>query len=177
MTLILLTGCSGVGKTTIQDQLATCTGAHILTTVTSRRIDKQEKDIINWDVAKIQAAVKSGDLVAPIIFGCEYYAWLSGEVDALYKKSVLHVANVRPYTALLLTTFIPDTYSIYLFASPEVVAERRKNRGETRDSLSEARTLRDEEDSIEIERYRSLFQHQVLADENAVSEIRLIAEI
>lgn len=169
MTLVVLTGATGVGKSTLQARFASETGARVVTSVTTRAVEAGEVGVEYCSREEFEAGVMNQTLIAPIAFAEAMYAWLADEVrDLLNRPGVLGVATARPYTALLLSTMFRHCVAVRLTLDERSLQERRRERSAARDvERGQLRAAADDLDEV----YGSLFRYQVQADEQALCTI------
>lgn len=169
MTLLVLTGATGVGKSTLQARLASDTGARVVTSVTTRSVEAGEIGVEGCSRQEFETGVMNQTLIAPISFAEAMYAWVAVEVrDLLNRPGVLGVATARPYTALLLSTMFRHCVAVRLTLDEQSLQERRCERSAARDvERGELRVAADDLDEV----YGSLFRYQVRADEQALRTI------
>lgn len=171
MTTVILSGATGVGKTTVQRALVKRLQARTLTTYTTREVEDHETEMVSVLRDDIIGGVKKTQLVAPASFGKHLYAWSKSELKQAQAAETHFILNVRPYTALLLWPFLPNSVPILLDAPMEVIIERRAARGEQRDKSGEHLEDRVRRDLEELEAYRELFPHIMTTEGEVVEKI------
>lgn len=171
---LAITGPTGAGKTTIQRHLVDDHGFWTPSNLTTRSVAEHEVGVEHVEEANFNRGVIDNKIVIPFQFGGAWYGWSSPDYSRLLRQdSNAAVVNVRPYTALVLSATIPDLLPVWLFAEPELMAERRTRRGESRD-LDELRARREALDELDLE-YVRLFKHQVPSNhETATTLLRLM---
>jgi guanylate kinase len=175
MTVVILTGPLGVGKTSLQRRLQAEHGFWSPTTHTTRPVDLHEVDLRSCDLPEFETAVRQGSLVMPAQFAGNWYAWDSNALDRMRQPDAKTVVNVRPYTGLVLAALLPRCVPCWLWVDAHELARRRTSRGEQRDTTSEARAARERADETD-RRYEYLFPHRVCSDERALDIILALAE-
>lgn len=164
---VLLSGLTGVGKTTIQNALLE-RGCWAPVLFTTRTVGGEEgPNVVAMSREQFIAGVVKGDLVVPTIFGGEMYGWTAEDLGRLRSSPGGAVISVRPYTALLLATLLDGLLPVWLFVPEADRQARLTRRRSARDrdlGLSGARMARDAEDAA----YADLFGIRVLADNSAV---------
>lgn len=166
MPTLALTGPTGVGKSTLQDQLVLTTGAWTPPTFVTRPAAGTEKHVQYVDPDSFQQKILQGELVLPQYFGGHWYAWSRNDVDRLKQTDDVAVINIRPYTALALQTLLCNVLAVWLFLDVAELERRRGLRGEHRDQgdLAMFRSFEEQRDA----QYESLFSVRVRADQHAL---------
>jgi len=167
---LLLTGPTGVGKSTAQVALCKGHGFWMPRTCTTRAVEPNEPDALHFPEPDFLEAVQSGEVVLPASFGTEWYGWLKGDLDALQHDAGWAVLNVRPYTALMLQALLEGFVAVWLAVDASELSRRRVGRTAARDTdtaLRSRRQAHDDEDLV----YRPCFAHVCTADENLVATL------
>lgn len=135
---------------------------------TTRDVGSEEDaTVTHLSRAELIQRVTSAGLVAPSVFGGEIYAWHREDLDRLRSVPAGAVLSVRPYTALLLSTFIPQLCPIWLFVTEEQRYQRLAGRSSSRDTDPVVANLRLNRD-LEDRDYEDLFHERVSCDDRAV---------
>jgi guanylate kinase len=152
---VLLSGSTGVGKTTLQDRLVSEHGAWTPRTYTTRQVAPHESGVEQLTADEFGERVRSLAIVLPHHFGGAWYGWPAEDLDRLRAPGRLAALNVRPYTALALAALIPDLLPVWLHEAAEVLSRRRAARAELRDTdeLASLRLKADQDDIV----YAALF--------------------
>jgi hypothetical protein len=144
--------------------------------ITSRHVEAREGDLIKeMPEERIMGAVRNGELVAPVIFAGNIYAWRMADFQRLQERSEGAVLTTRPYTALLLGAAIPRLLPVWLEISEDDRAGRLTGRAEGRDrdqALTERRRTEDSEDLP----YRDFFTVRIDADDAALPRVMRLLE-
>jgi guanylate kinase len=169
MTGLILTGLSGVGKTTAELQLCSDHGFWVIPTVTTRVVDA-ENDHHLQTVAELEFLhqVRSGDLSLPFHFANSWYAWRHSDLQALISHQGRAVLNLRPQPALTLHAFLPKLLPVWIEVDEAERERRITNRQATRDTNPRLADLRHKKD-LEDASYRPCFKHARTADAKLVS--------
>src|SRR3954468_4054541 len=99
---LILSGLTGVGKSTLQDLLLErgFWSPHLFT---SREVDSTEaSSTTHLDHDALVRGIHRETYVAPMIFAGQLNAWSDDDFARLRQDSSRAVLNARPYTALLL---------------------------------------------------------------------------
>jgi len=166
----LLVGPSGSGKTWVQRRLVERHGFWAPLHVTTRVADQADFATGHVEPDEFFAAVASGELTAPMLFGGSWHAWAAADFARLCRGEDRAVTVCRPYEALLLHAVQPRLMPVWLAVPADVVAERLAARSAHRNvdpAAAAARSADDEED----DRYRPLFEHAVSTAGEALGEI------
>lgn len=167
---VLLVGRSGSGKTSVQRRLVEEHGFWAPLHVTTRPVHESDFASEHRDADEFFAAVSSGELTGPMLFGACWHAWSRADFERLCRGDGRGVAICRPYEALLLHAVQPRLVPVWLDAPATVLAERRRARGALRDVDAvhgSARGADDDEDEL----YRPLFTDVVSTERNAVAAV------
>lgn len=167
---LLLTGPTGVGKSTAQTVLREQHGFWTPRTCTTRVVEPNESDLLHFSEPEFVAAVRAGDVVLPASFGDEWYGWLRVELTALQHDAGRAVLNVRPYAALMLQALLSGFVAVWLTVDSTELARRRSARLAARDTdhlLRQRRQAQDEEDLI----YEPCFANIRIADGALVASL------
>ena len=125
---LILTGPTGVGKSTAQSALQKLHGFWVPRTCTTRQIEAAEKkEMVPYSHDGFLEAVRAGSIVLPTSFGGQWYGWLAADLLALKYDSGQAVLNVRPYPALLLQGLLEDFRAVWLTLDQSELARRRRH--------------------------------------------------
>jgi guanylate kinase len=167
---LLLTGPTGVGKSTAQAVLREQHGFWVPRTCTTRTPEAGEPDLLHFPADRFLEAVRSGEIVLPASFGQEWYGWLTTDLNVLRQNDGRAVLNVRPYAALMLQALLPDFVAVWLTVDDQELSRRRSTRLAARDSdgaLRQRRVTQDNDDLV----YRPCFAHVYMADARLISNL------
>lgn len=167
---LILTGPTGVGKTTIQSRLCEQHGFWTPTTCTTRRVETSEHGLICVPEREFIEAVRAGRILLPAAFGGYWYGWPEEDVAALGSGRERAVMNVRPYPALLLQGVLHGLIAVWLTVDATELHRRRSTRHTSRDDdplVRARREAQDMEDSV----YMPCFSHTCIANEQAVANL------
>lgn len=162
---LLITGPTGVGKSTAQEILRREHGFWVPRTCTTRPVEVHETDVVHFDESDFLAAVRGREVLLPAAFGSNWYGWFTADLQLLLTQPGRAAVNVRPYTALVLHALLPDSIAVWLTLDDDALAERRGARGQERDVdavLRERRHAQDLEDNV----YQPCFAHVIRADDS-----------
>jgi guanylate kinase len=163
---LILSGLTGVGKSTLQEALL-ANGCWTPLLLTSRKVEPSEGQAIKHvSREELLGQIKSGIVAAPVIFGDNLYGWPTNDFERIRNEPQGCIIATRPYTALLLAASIPRLIPVWLDLREEVRLERLHKRAAPRDlnpRISMLRLARDAEDAD----YRELFEICVPADHHA----------
>lgn len=152
---VILTGRLGVGKTTALVLLRQAYGVVVPQTTTTRTVSSTDVALCHLPVAEFTALVRAGRLQLPMIAGRYLYAWDVSELDLIRTAPRVAIA-VRPYTALLISAFVPDLQPVWLDVDEGTREQRLLARSEDRDDAAKElprRRVFDSEDA----RYQPFF--------------------
>ncbi len=170
---VIITGPLGVGKTTIQRELVEDFGFWTPTTVTTRLLENEEKYMRSVSADEFSSGVVNGHLLLPIIFANAMYAFEFNDFQRINGNSAqddVVVLNVRPYTALVISAFVPSLVPIWLKVPDDEELERRRlDRNAIRDNSSNG-MLRNSQDHIDTT-YSSFFKETVAVNSDATIKI------
>jgi len=121
---LLLTGPTGVGKSTAQAELHERHGFWMPRTCTTRRVESHESDLLHYSQPEFLDAVRAGKVALPASFGGKWYGWLAGDLHALQHGSGRAVLNVRPYPALILQALLEDFIAVWLTVDDDELSRR-----------------------------------------------------
>jgi len=170
VTLVVLTGRIGVGKSTIQQSLLEC-GLPIIVTYTTRLVSAEEVGMSHLPANQFMDEVTSGTLCAPMAFGGQWYGWPRDPfLAAAGGRESNASVTARPYTALLLGSVLNHCRVILLTADSDELERRRANRSALRD-LDDSARARLEADEREFTAYGGLFKTRVDSGPNAAGTI------
>lgn len=167
---LLLTGPTGVGKSTAQTVLREQHGFWTPRTCTTRVVEPNEPEFLHFSEAEFLTAVRAGDVVLPASFGAEWYGWLRVDLTALQHRAGRAALNVRPYPALMLQALLSGFVAVWLTVDGAELTRRRARRRAARDTdqvLRQRRQAQDEEDLI----YKPCFAHVRMADDLLVENL------
>lgn len=167
---LVLTGPTGVGKSTAQRRLCEDFGFWTPRTRTTRQIAAAESEMLHVPEAVFLEQVRAQELLLPALFGENWYAWTRDDIAKLKAGEGQAVLNVRPYTALVLQGLCVDLAAVWLALPPLELSQRRASRGAARDkdeSLRKVREAQDLDDSI----YESCFSHVLRADDSLLDRL------
>lgn len=131
---LLLTGPTGVGKSTAQAELHERHGFWVPRTCTTRRVESHESDLLHYSQPEFLDAVRAGKVALPASFGGKWYGWLAGDLHALQHGSGRAVLNVRPYPALILQALLEGFIAVWLTVDDDELSRRRAERFAARDT-------------------------------------------
>lgn len=168
MRSLILTGALGAGKTTLQRALVEGYGFWTPATVTTRFVDPCELDVIGVSEGEFRSGVVARRVVLPARFGGNWYGWKSDDLTRMCSKSTKPaVANVRPYTALILSALIENVIPVWLWIEKASLEHRRAERAATRDAISGTRISEDQGDTD----YEALFLEHIRSDDQALEQL------
>jgi guanylate kinase len=172
---VLLSGLTGVGKSTLQDALLRA-GCWTPKLVTTRNTEDTERSIVeHLPHSELLLQLQAGELVAPVFFGGSLYAWPRSDFDRLRTNPSGAVVSARPYTALLLSATNPKLIPIWLDLGEDERLQRLTKRDNARDkdaSVVAQRLSKDTEDLL----YRELFPVRIRSDGSAFLRVSGIME-
>jgi guanylate kinase len=173
---IALSGSLAVGKTTMARRLSRDFGMHVMRTVVTRPIERDEHDeLLKVESDEFVLKVRSGEIVMPLRFGGHWYGYLSKDWDLVRSSGgINYIFNVRPYVGLVLASVLPNVVPVWLTISEEERIRRIQVRGASRDLLPERTVGTDTRD----ESYRPLYAFVVDATdpEIALTTIKSVAQ-
>ncbi|MGA8087660.1 MAG: hypothetical protein WCA10_10155 [Terracidiphilus sp.] len=173
---LILSGLTGVGKSTLQQALLD-DGCWAPLLLTSRIVELSEGESIKHvSREELISEIKDGRVAAPVFFGDNLYGWPKLDFERIRHEPAGCVIATRPYTALLLGANIPGLIPIWLDIPEEARLERLRKRAAPRDlnpRISALRLARDTEDAA----YRELFENCVSADDRSQETLSRILEI
>jgi guanylate kinase len=167
---LILTGPTGVGKSTAQLTLKMAHGFWVPRTCTTRQVETDETDLVAYSEDTFLEAVRAQEIVLPTCFGGRWSGWLTTDLHALRQNPGRAVLNVRPYPALLLQALLSDFRAVWLTLDESELARRRSSRFADRDTDAEARKRRRMQDESDLI-YRGCFSHIFVADEGLVGNL------
>lgn len=144
--LIVLSGPSGVGKTTVVDHLIAGTRLKLRRAVTAttrapRNGETPEKDYHFWTVDEFRAALDRGGMLEhAVVHGRDYYGTPRSEVDPYRAKGIGVVLVIDVQGAEQIRRHYPDDH-LSIFLAPPSFEELRR-RLESRGSEDPARLAR-----------------------------------
>lgn len=160
---LILTGALGAGKTTAQRGLVDNYGFWTPRTVVTRQVLPAETELSQVELEAFRVGVLKGEYVLPARFGGHWYAWVSADFETLCKPSDrCAVLNVRPYTALVLSTIFRELTPVWLSIDEGERARRLSARAQVRDVEQAQFTERAHSDAEESD-YEPLFHYRVLS--------------
>lgn len=167
---LLLTGPTGVGKSTAQLVLHQQYGFWTPRTCTTRQVEAHESDFLHHSELDFLKAVRDSSIVLPASFGGEWYGWPAQDLHTLQHGSGRAVLNVRPYPALILQALLEDFTAVWLTVDDEELNRRRAGRLAVRDTNLQLRKERQTQDEADLV-YRSCFGHVCTADDALVANL------
>ena len=111
---ILLSGPTGVGKSTTQRALQEKHDFWVPRTCTTRSVETNEADVVGFGEDDFLSAARAGRVVLPTRFGTSWYGWLKEDLVALREQGGFAVLNVRPATALALQSMLDGFTAVWL---------------------------------------------------------------
>lgn len=173
MRSLILTGALGAGKTTLQRGLVEHYGFWAPATVTTRSVDTDELEVIGVSNEEFRSGVVDRRFVLPTRFGGNWYGWRYGDLSRMCSESAAPaVANVRPYTALLLSALIENSIAVWLWIEEAELERRRRERAAARDTIHNARLDEDQSDRD----YKAFFMHHIKSDDQALEQLLRISK-
>lgn len=180
--LIVVSGPSGVGKTTVVDRLLSFAKLPMRRAVTATTRDKRddEADDINyhfWSREKFEAARESGQMLEwAVVYGRDYYGTPRSEVDPYRASGIGVVLVIDVQGAAKVRQSCPDCLSVFVKAPNfEVLEARLRGRG----SESEERIQKRLETAREELERAGEFDHVIVNEDldRAVAELeRLVRD-
>lgn len=167
---LLLTGPTGVGKSTVQTRLRDDHGFWVPHTCTTRIVDSTDSDLLHVPEAEFLQAVHRGEIVVPACFGGIWYGWRNSDVKRMRTDDGRAVLNVRPYTALILQALLDEFTAVWLTLEPNELLRRRSGRQAPRDTNDRLRRQRESQDDDDLV-YRPCFGHVYIADDDLLSKL------
>jgi guanylate kinase len=175
MTVVILSGPLGVGKSSLQRRLQAEYGFWTPTTHTTRPVGASESDLRFCDLASFEDAVRRGAFVMPSQFASNWYAWDAESLHRMRDIVTATVVNVRPYTGLVLAALLTQCVACWLWIDEDELSRRRSTRGEERDISVEMRLARERADETD-RRYERFFPYRVRCDADALRVILTLAQ-
>lgn len=175
--LIVVSGPSGVGKTTVVDRVLDLVRFRRAVTATTREQRADEIDGINyhfWTREKFEAARDAGEMLEwAVVYGRDYYGTPRSEVDPYRKDGIGVVLVIDVQGAAKVRETCPDCLSVFVKA-PNFEALEARLRGRATES-EERIQKRLETARIELTRDNE-FQHVIVNDDlnRAVAELTQI---
>jgi guanylate kinase len=151
---VVLTGLTGVGKSTVEKLLVEARVFRRPMTVVTRPIEGKEVSLYT-SVTEIEFVQRqrAGDLVFPFRFGLVWYAYtVESWKAAVETEGRGWLFNVRPYVGLILASLLPHVTPVWLDLDEETRLERIEWREAQRDRDS-SRVEQDSADRV----YRELY--------------------
>jgi guanylate kinase len=167
---IVLTGQTGVGKSTAQRCLRVEHGFWTPRTCTTRAIAAEELDLFHVPEPDFLHSVRAGSIVLPAAFGSTWYGWKQEDFALMRMASSRVVLNVRPYTALVLQATLDGFVAVWLTTNDEELARRRASRQEVRDTDIDLRLRRENQDKEDLI-YQPCFTHVCLANDTLIASL------
>jgi len=173
MRSLILTGALGAGKTTLQRALVERHEFWSPATVTTRSVDPNELDVIGVSQDEFRSGVVARRFVLPAKFGGNWYGWRHNDLARICSKSPKPaVANVRPYTALLLSALIENSVPVWIWVEQSELERRRAERAAARDEINSERLHEDHNDKD----FEDLFLERVRSDDHALKKLLNISK-
>jgi guanylate kinase len=167
---LVLTGPTGVGKSTAQRRLRDEHGFWTPRTYTTRAVAATELDLLHVPEPDFLQSVRTGSIVFPAAFGSVWYGWKQEDFTFMRSADGRAVLNVRPYTALALQATLDSFASVWLTINDEELARRRSGRHEFRDTDLNLRTRREIQDREDLV-YQPCFTHVCVADDTLIDSL------
>lgn len=167
---LVLTGPTGVGKSTAQAVLHEHHGFWVPRTCTTRQAEVDESDLLRYSQSEFLEAVRTGKVVLPASFGGEWYGWLEEDLRALQQDDGRAVLNVRPYAALMLQGLLKNIIAVWLTLDDDELSRRRSGRFAARDINRRSRERRKTQDDSDLI-YRHCFAHVRTADDTLIASL------
>jgi guanylate kinase len=167
---LVLTGPTGVGKSTAQRRLHDEHGFWTPRTCTTRAVTSAELDLLHVPEPDFLQSVRAGRIVFPATFGSAWYGWTQKDFSFMTTADGRAVLNVRPYTALVLQATLNSFVPVWLTINDEELARRRAGRHELRDTDLNLRTRRETQDREDLV-YRPCFSHVCVADDTLIASL------
>jgi guanylate kinase len=177
--LIIVSGVSGTGKTTVIHRVLTETPEVRLrlsisaTTRAPRRGEVDGRDYHFWTAERFRAALEAGDFFEHALVHGSYYGTLRSEVEPYRLQGVGVLLDVDVQGAQQIRQKIPDAVTVFLRArSMEVYEQRLRGRGTESEEAIVRRLAAAQRELAHAEEY----QYQVVNDhlDQAVAELRAI---
>jgi guanylate kinase len=159
---IALTGLTGVGKSTVEKQLADNHSFVRPTTYVTRQVSPDEPSAyVQLVDAEFLDRAREGSIVLPFRFGKTWYGYDKTEwASILASQGRGWLFNVRPYAGLLLAAVLPAVLPVWLEVPEHLREARLRRRASERDRLSE----RLEQDTADAA-YRAAYRNIVLSED------------
>lgn len=141
--LIVLSGPSGVGKTTVVEALVLASGLPLRRGITAtsrapRPGEVDERDYHFWSVERFRKAIDDGEMLEhAIVHGTDYYGTPRAEVDPVRAKGIGVILVIDVQGADHVRALYPgDHHSIFLTVPNKgMLRERLETRGESQDKI------------------------------------------
>lgn len=141
--LIVLSGPSGVGKTTVVEALVASSDLPLRRGITAtsrepRPGELAERDYHFWNVERFQKAIENGEMIEhAIVHGTDYYGTPRSEVDPFRARGTGVILVIDVQGAEHVRALYPDDhYSIFLTVPTKaMLRERLETRGESQEKI------------------------------------------